>query len=97
MWEIADILKISKSVKLLVKMKNMSFLSCKKPHGLFGQPITLSGKSKFYEQKYSSGKDRMDGEEVLSRVRYQRELCRYGCWDGAHSRQREQQEIGASS
>ena len=26
MWEIADILKISKSKKLLVKMKNLSFI-----------------------------------------------------------------------
>ena len=26
MWEIADILKISKSIKLLVKMKNVSFI-----------------------------------------------------------------------
>ena len=26
MWEIADILKISKSVKFLVKMKNVSFI-----------------------------------------------------------------------
>ena len=25
-WEIADILKISKSIKLLVKMKNVSFI-----------------------------------------------------------------------
>ena len=26
MWEIANILKISKSIKLLVKMKNVSFI-----------------------------------------------------------------------
>ena len=30
MWEIADILKIPKSIKLLVKMKNMSFILQKK-------------------------------------------------------------------
>ena len=29
-WEIADILKISKSIKLLVKMKNVSFILWKK-------------------------------------------------------------------
>ena len=32
-------LKISKSVKLLVKMKNVSVILWKKPYGLFGQPI----------------------------------------------------------
>ena len=37
-WEIADILKISKSIKLLVKMKNVSFILQKKLNGLFGQP-----------------------------------------------------------
>ena len=38
MWEIADILKISKSIKLLLEMKNVSFILRKKPYGLFGQP-----------------------------------------------------------
>ena len=38
MWEIANIFKISKLIKLLVKMKNMSSISWKKPHGLFGHP-----------------------------------------------------------
>ena len=38
-WEIANILKISKSIKLFVKMKNMFFiLQKKKTYGLFGQP-----------------------------------------------------------
>ena len=37
-WEIANILKISKSVKLLVKMKNMSSILWNKPYRLFGQP-----------------------------------------------------------
>ena len=37
MQEIADILKISKSIKLLVKVKNVSFILQKKPHGFFGQ------------------------------------------------------------
>ena len=37
MQEIADILKISKSIKLLVKIKNVSFILWKKPYGLFGQ------------------------------------------------------------
>ena len=40
MQEIADILKISKSIKLLVKMKNVSFILQKKLDGLFGQPNT---------------------------------------------------------
>ena len=31
MWEIVNILKISKSIKLLVKMKNVSFILRKKP------------------------------------------------------------------
>ena len=37
MWEIANVLKISKSIKLLVKMKTVFYL-WKKPHGLFGSP-----------------------------------------------------------
>ena len=37
-WEITNILKISKLIKLLVKMKNMSFILWKKLNGLFGQP-----------------------------------------------------------
>ena len=37
-WERADILKISKSIKLLVKMKNVSFILWKKLNGLFGWP-----------------------------------------------------------
>ena len=36
--EIGDILKISKSKKLLVKMKNVSFILWRKPYGHFGQP-----------------------------------------------------------
>ena len=36
-WEIANILKISKSIKLLVKMKNMTFILQKKLNRLFGQ------------------------------------------------------------
>ena len=36
MWEIADIPKVSKSIKLLVKMKTMSFIL--KPYRPFGQP-----------------------------------------------------------
>ena len=41
-WETADILEISKSIKLLVKMKNMSFILQKKLNGLFGQPNNKS-------------------------------------------------------
>ena len=36
-WEIANILKIPKSVKLLVKVKKMSFIVWKKPCRVFGQ------------------------------------------------------------
>ena len=36
--EIANILKISKSIELFVKMKNVSFILWKKLNGLFGQP-----------------------------------------------------------
>ena len=39
MWEIVNILKISKSIKLLVKMKNVSFIFRKKPCGLLANPI----------------------------------------------------------
>ena len=38
MQEIANILKISKSIRLLVKMKNVSFNLQKKLNRLFGQP-----------------------------------------------------------
>ena len=38
MQEIVDILKISKSIKLLVKMKDTSFILWKKLNGPFGQP-----------------------------------------------------------
>ena len=41
-WEVADILKISKSTKLLVKMKNMSFTLWKKLSILFGQPNSIA-------------------------------------------------------
>ena len=37
--EISDILKISKSIKLLVKMKNVSFILQKKLSGIFAKPI----------------------------------------------------------
>ena len=36
--EIANILKISKSIKLLGKMKNVSFILWKKLNGLFRRP-----------------------------------------------------------
>ena len=39
-WEIADILKITKSIKLLVKIKNLSFILQKILKELFGQPNT---------------------------------------------------------
>ena len=38
--EIADILKISESIKLLLTMKNVSFILQKKLRGLFGPPNT---------------------------------------------------------
>ena len=37
-WDTADRLRISKSIKLLVNMKNVSFLLWKKLNGLLGQP-----------------------------------------------------------
>ena len=43
MQEIANILKISKSIKLLVKMKNVSFVLWKKLNGLFSQPDINAG------------------------------------------------------
>ena len=36
--EIADLFEISKSIKFLMKMKNISFILWKKICGLFGQP-----------------------------------------------------------
>ena len=41
MWEIANILKISKSIKLLVKMKNVTSTSLKKLNGLLANPVLL--------------------------------------------------------
>ena len=41
-WEIADILKISKSIKLSVKMKNVSFILWKKLNELSGKPNGMS-------------------------------------------------------
>ena len=38
MQEMDDIFKISKSIKLLVKMKNVSFILRKKQNKIFGQP-----------------------------------------------------------
>ena len=37
-WEIADIFKIFRSIKVLVKMKNVSLILQKKLNGLFGHP-----------------------------------------------------------
>ena len=37
-WEITNILKISESIKLLVKMKSVSFILWKKLNRLVGQP-----------------------------------------------------------
>ena len=57
-WEIADILKISKSVKLLVKMKNVPFILWNKPYRLSGQSsIFLYYKPRLWAfnfQSYSS-------------------------------------------
>ena len=39
-WEIADILKISKSIKLLVKVKTVPFTLWETLNGLFHQPNT---------------------------------------------------------
>ena len=42
MWQGANILKISKPITLLVKMKNFTFILWKKLFGLFGQSNILS-------------------------------------------------------
>ena len=42
--EIADILKISKSIQLLVKMKNMSFILQKKLNGLLANPLLFESR-----------------------------------------------------
>ena len=49
--KIADILKISKSIKLLVKMKNVSFIFWKKLNRLFGQPNRKQNMVLLQEQK----------------------------------------------
>ena len=46
---IADILKISKSIKLLVKIKNVSFILWKKLNRLFGQTIFLRSGPTYFE------------------------------------------------
>ena len=43
--EIADKLKISKSIKLLVKQENVSFILQKKPHEIFDQPNIISSRN----------------------------------------------------
>ena len=42
-WEVDDILKISKSMKLLVKMENVSFILWKKLNRFFGQYLEGEG------------------------------------------------------
>ena len=44
-WEIANILQISKSIKLLVKMTNVSFSLQKKTYRIFGQPDSQTSES----------------------------------------------------
>ena len=51
MWETADILKISKSITLLVKTK--TFILQKKSYGLFGQPSILL---RFYREARAIGR-----------------------------------------
>ena len=41
MWDVTDIIKISKSIKLLVKMKRVFYFMEKNLNGLFGQPNIL--------------------------------------------------------
>ena len=41
-WEMANILKISKSIKLSVKMKTVVYFTEKNLNGLFGQPNTFT-------------------------------------------------------
>ena len=51
-WEIADILKISKSIKLLVKMRNVSFILYKIINGLFVQTNSTFRSITYFELLY---------------------------------------------
>ena len=58
MQDIAGMLKISNSIKLLVKMKDVSFILSKRLNGLFGQP-NMSSRFEFIfwrEIKYAGKK-----------------------------------------
>ena len=50
--EIANILKISKSIRLLLKIKNVSFILQKEPYELFDQPNT-SASIKFWVDDFA--------------------------------------------
>ena len=52
MWEIADILKISKSMKLSEKMKNVPFILREKLNKIFGQPNYFSPQG---DQSFKTG------------------------------------------
>ena len=56
MWEIADILKIFKSIKLFVKMKNVSFLLWKKTKWTFW-PTQYKGTSRKTIRRFLSTAD----------------------------------------
>ena len=58
-WEIADILNISKSIKLSVKIKNVSFILQKKLNGLLANPIE---KKSYRDEKRMEGARPEHGE-----------------------------------
>ena len=60
MWEIADILKISKSVKLLVKMKNESVVLWKK--------LKLSGQPNIYSNTIHNSRNLKTAQMSISRT-----------------------------
>ena len=72
MWEIADILKISKSIKLLVKMKNVSFILQKKLKGLFGQP---NNRVKYFEKLLVSCPSYLLGGMNIGKLKMKLYIC----------------------
>ena len=57
----ADILKISKSIKLLVKMKNVSYFTEKKHVDFLANPILRREKRLSYSPLYPHGPQTMSG------------------------------------
>ena len=55
-WEIANTLKISKLIKLLVKVKNVSYILLEKLNRFFGQPNIKSFRNQYIEDNTSEAK-----------------------------------------